>query len=115
PHARRRLLRGHPAAGAPGPLDHDRYLAEHASPGQVGEVAQGAANDLLVRLGQLAAHHGAPPRPEGLREPGQSGLEPARRLEEDQRPRLVRELGEPAGPPPPPAPPGTPRTAAGPT
>src|SRR5260370_13258817 len=105
-----------PAAGAAGaapprPRHYDCDLAQRVRGRPRSQLGEGAAPDLLVRLGQLAAHDGGPPAAESLREPGQGLGEPAPRLEEDQRPRLAGQLREPAGPPPPPAPRGTPPAA----
>src|SRR5260370_1068092 len=95
-------------AAPPSPRHYDCDLAQRVRGRPRSQLGEGAAPDLLVRLGQLAAHDGGPPAAESLREPGQGLGEPAPRLEEDQRPRLAGQLREPAAPPPPPPPPGTP-------
>ena len=76
------------------PGDDERDLAAGRildRPG--GELAQPAAADLLVRLGQLPAERGRPVRAERGGQVGQGVVDPVRRLEEDQRARLG---GEPA-------------------
>src|SRR5580692_3019758 len=80
------------------PGHHDRDLAEHAVRRPFGQVADRAADDLLVCLGELPAHHGGAVLAECLGESRERRGEPARGFEEDQRPLLSRQAGEPAGP-----------------
>ena len=60
------------------PLDDHGDLTEQAAGRPGGQFGQGAPADLLVRLGQLAAHDGAPFLPEGGRQFAQCRPRPAR-------------------------------------
>src|ERR687888_329956 len=79
--ARRGLLRGRGGAG-----DHQGDLAAHLGRGPFDELAELAAPDLLVCLGQLTADGGPPVSPERDGEVGEGGSEPVRCLEEHEGP-----------------------------
>ena len=77
--------------------DHQGDLAAHlAGRGPLGQLGQRPALHLFIGLGQLAAHRGRPVGPERARQIGQRLGQPVRRLEEDQRARLVGQLGRAA-------------------
>ena len=86
------------ATGAVGTGDDDGDLAPHALGRPARELVERAAPDLLVGLGQLAAHRGRAVVPEGLRHRREGAVEPVRRLEEDHRPGFAGQAGEGAGP-----------------
>ena len=62
------------------------------------QLGQRAAPDLLVRLGQLPAHRGAPVGAEHLGHRRERVVDPVRRLEVDQRAPVAGDLPQPAEP-----------------
>ena len=81
-----------------GRADHDHDLAAGLVPEAPGELAERAAGDLLVELGELAADRGRPVGGELGERPQRLG-QPPRRLEGDQRLGRLEDPLELPGPP----------------
>ena len=80
-----------------GPGDDQGQLPPRALGGQpLADLAQGAAQHLLVQLGQLADGRAGPLGPEGGDHRLQGGQDPVRGLEEHHGPRLGGQLGQAA-------------------
>ena len=79
----------------PSPIEHDSDFAARMVDGPLGELAQRAALDLLVGLGELATHGGATLGPEDGGGIGKRVREAVRGLKEDDGARLRAQGLEP--------------------
>ena len=86
------------AASVRGALDDDGDLAAHPVGRPGGQLAQRAAPDLLVRLGQLPADRGPALGAEDLGHRGEGVVEPVRGLEVDEGAALAGDLAQPGQP-----------------
>ena len=102
--------RGASAGGAPATTS---VISPRVPPSAAASSASGAAADLLVGLGQLAADRGRPVRAERRGQVGERGGDPVRRLEEDQRALLGGERASRARRSPPACAAGSPRSRTG--
>ncbi len=85
-----------PRRHASGAGDHQRDLAPHLVRGRPrGELRQASPAHFLICLGQLTAHRRTALSAEGGRQGLPARRQPARRLERDQRARILRQRGQP--------------------